>query len=1100
MTNLFEWLDAQGLAVVHDILVENDVDLDILHELSDADLKDIGLSLGQRRRLMRAAAKESGDRRHSGAGTAAERRIVSVVFCDLVGSTEMSARLDPEDLRDVMRQYQDVVSGAVSRFGGHVAKFLGDGVLAYFGWPQAYEDQAERAVRASLAAIGAVQGVHPAGGDRALDARVGIATGEVVVGDLVGESGRDAEAVIGETPNMAARLQQSAQPGQVVVDPVTRDLLRQTFDLADLGGQELKGFAGSTPAWAVTGEGTAESRFAATRNLSMTPMVGRDQELSDLIERWRQACGGTGQAVLVRGEAGIGKSRLVETVAGKVAEEKHFRVRYQCSPFHVTSAFYPAVQQLQRAARISAGDDESAKFEKLERLLSRSYSNIKESWALFANLLSLPYSSRYGDLGMTPQQIKAATMEALFEELRLLSEIRPVLFIFEDAHWIDPTSLELLTLMVREISNARVLLLVTHRPEWAPPEWQGDHISSLPLSRLGPEDNATIARAVAGDEITVEAIESIVSRTDGVPLFVEELTKTLVESGLELTEAEIPATLQASLLARLDRLGQDAKEIAQIGAVIGRDFNYDLLTEVAGRTGSDLDAQLDRLARSELIFRHGSADKTYFTFKHALVQDATYGSLLKSRRQELHAEIAQTLEFRFADHVENQPELLAHHFASAGMNEKAISYWRRAAALAVSRTANQEAMRHFDEALTLLAELPDNEDRDRLELDMRVAQGVPVIAATGYSSRAVEEVYLRARELSEKLGDRRRMFPVVRGLWNLYVDRADLEMAVDYALALTGQAEEEEDLERMALAYRALGFSRIQTGETAAARKALTRAIEAMEQHGRPPDLQQYGENGGLAARQYLAWVQMFEGQPEQAAATSRAAVAQADEMNHAVSRAFSRGNAATVFTLRREPEEVVRLCDEMLDVTERHGLVFWTAHAYRNKGWALGQLGKVDDGLRMLAHASDLWDQTSALILKNVHDGFIAELHALAGQVDQGLAVLDECFQHVEQYGDRWNYPQLHHQYGRLLLSKGDRAQAKKRFETAIEIARNQGNRLWLLRVKTTLADLLASEGDEAAAKAMLEPIYRTFTEGHGTRDLTEARELLARLGAITD
>jgi class 3 adenylate cyclase/tetratricopeptide (TPR) repeat protein len=1098
------WLQNLALGKYGDVFVENAIDIDVLQDLADDDLKSMGVALGDRKRILRAITElanhndatnknenlENRDQR----ATSAERRQLTVMFCDLVGSTALSHQLDPEDLRDVMRRYQDAVVGAVTQYGGHVAKYLGDGVLAYFGWPQAYEDQAERAVRAGLDAIDAVRKVELSG-DRTLDARVGIATGEVVVGDLVGDTGMDADAVTGETPNMAARLQQIAEPGQSVIGASTRDLLGQTFDLTDLGRHLLKGFDDEISAWAVIGESTSESRFEATRSGLTTPMVGRDAEQSRLSHLWRLTCEGQGQVVLVCGEAGIGKSRLSEAICNDVKTQNHFRIRYHCSPHHTTSPFYPAIQQLQRAAKFSAGDDDSEKLDKLERLIRRSDKDVTETWALFANLLSLPYQSRYGEFDMSPPQIKQATLEALFTELRLVSEIRPVLFLFEDAHWIDPTSMQLISMIVDGISNSKILFIVTHRPEWQFQEQGYDHVTSLALKRLGRDDNAVIARTIAGDKISAEAVEYIVSRTDGVPLFAEELTKTLVESGFELSEADVPATLQASLLARLDRLGREAKEIAQIGAVIGRDFNYDLLAEVAGGSTNDLDAKLDRLVGSKLVYRRGATPKVYFTFKHALVQDATYGSLLKSRRQEIHAEIAQTLEARFPERVQHQPELLAHHFTHAFMIERAIAYWRRAAATAVSRSANQEALGHFSEALILLSQQPETQERDRTELDIRVAQGVPAIATTGYSSPEVESIYLRARDLSANLGDKKRMFPVLRGLWNLYVDRANYSTALEYAESLVAQAEEEQDLERIALAYRALGFTCNPLAQHEDSRNAFLRAIEAMRQHGKPADLLQYGEDGGLASRQYLAWVELFLGYPERAVRITSETLATADALDHAVSWAFANGIATTVYCTRRDSDEVMRITEEQLEFTETHGLVFWKIHAMRSRGWALGHSNRATEGLELLQQVETQWAEIGASILKTVHQSFVAELCGLVGVPDLGLVAVYEGLRLVELYDERWYHAELLRIEGWLLQLSGRNDRALSCFDKACRLAQQQKNKWWLLRATNSHASLLMDIGDLDKARDLLAPVYNQFSEGFDTKDLTEAKALLDRL-----
>ncbi|MBT4043040.1 MAG: hypothetical protein HOF11_05995, partial [Rhodospirillaceae bacterium] len=596
-------------------------------------------------------------------------------------------------------------------------------------------------------------------------------------------------------------------------------------------------------------------------------------------------------------------------------------------------------------------------------------------------------------------------------------------------------------------------------------------------------------------EIDAEVVDLIVSRTDGVPLFVEELTKTLLESGFETTKSNVPVTLQASLLARLDRLGPAAKEVAQIGAAIGRDFDYDLLAEVAGRPTTGLDGELDRLVSSELVFRRGTPSRVSFNFKHALVQDAIYGTLLKSRRQEIHGEIAQTLEVNFSARVENQPELLAHHFTNAGMVDEAIAYWRQAAAMAISRSAYREALNHFTAALELLQRQSETKERDRLELDIRVAQGVVCIATTGYSSPAVEEIYLRARQLCADLGDLQRIFPVLRGLWNLYVDRADLITALEYAQNLVAQAELEKNLERVALANRALGFTCVLLAQSQEAHKALTRGVAAMTEQGKPADLRQYGEDGGLASQQYLAWNTLFLGDPAGAIELARSSVVAADRLDHAVSRAFARGNAATLYSMCEDIDQVLRITGEMLEISESHGLIFWQAHALRNRGWAMGHRGCISEGLQMLEEGDALWLGSGALVMRTMHHYLVAELHGLAGDIELGLAATQKGLQLVKKHNDHWYHAELVRMEGWLRQQNGQKDQALKLFGQAIQIARQQQNAWWLLRAAKSKAALLLDIGDYQAARELLLPIYGQFSKGAGFKDLTEARSLLKAL-----
>ncbi len=705
-SDIREWLEKLELGKYGDVFVENEITQDEITDLNDDDLKELGLPMGPRKRLLRAIA-QSVDNDDTGApkqaSTAAERRQLTVMFCDLVGSTALSRQLDPEDLRDVMRRYQDAVAGCIARYGGHVAKFLDDGVLAYFGWPQAYEDQAERAVRAGLDAVTAIRALT-FDDDLALDARVSISTGEVVVGDLVGEQGRDAEAVTGETPNLAARLQGLAEPGQVLVGPDTRRLIGESFDLIDHGARQLKGFDTPVPAWQVVGEATVDSRFEASHGLGLTRFVGREAERQLLFERWGLAKGGEGQTILLSGEAGIGKSRMVQAIREHVAGRAHYRLRYQCSPYHGNSAFYPVIQRLERAAGFSNDDDSGAKLDKLEALLAMSGENIDAVAPYFAILLSLPWEERYGAREITPQQIRDRTIEALIGQALTLSRQRPVLFVLEDAHWIDPSTEALFREIIARTADASIFIVITYRPEYEPPWPKQPHLTSIALNRLSRVQGAEIVRAVGGDKLPEALIDGIVARADGVPLYVEEIAKSVLETDRSDsdrdTDAIVPDSLQASLSARLDRLGE-AKKVAQIAAVIGREFPFKLIFAVYD--DASLGQMLDQLVASEMVYRIRAEPEPVYLFKHALVQNAAYGGLLRADRRAAHAGIAEALQVIYSEQVAASPELLALHFTEAGLTDQALDYWLKAGLRANGQSAYLEAIGHLRKGLSALA-------------------------------------------------------------------------------------------------------------------------------------------------------------------------------------------------------------------------------------------------------------------------------------------------------------------------------------------------------------------------------------------------------------
>jgi class 3 adenylate cyclase/energy-coupling factor transporter ATP-binding protein EcfA2 len=647
----------------------------------------------------------------------AERRQLTVLFADLVGSTALAQQLDPEDMRDVITAYQNTVAADVTRYEGHVAKYMGDGVLAYFGWPRAHEDDAERAVRAGLAVIQALAGRKTPEG-QAVEARIGIATGLVVVGDLVGEGAAQEEAVVGETPNLAARLQGVAEPGQIVLSATTRGLLGELFELADLGPQVLKGIAKPVESYAVVGERAVESRYAARTAGSVLPLVGREQELALLLGRWRQSKTGEGQMVLLTGEAGIGKSRIARATIDAIEEEPQIRINYQCSPYHSDSALYPAIQQLIRAAGLATDDTPEAKLDKLEALLTQAHDDVGEVVPPIASLLGLEVEGRYGALELSPEQQRARTLEALISQLLNLAREHPVLFVLEDAHWVDPTTLELIELALDRIAEAPVLLLVTARPSFT--HGFGGHpiITHLALNRLGrAQIEGMIARLSGGKTLPAEVLNEIVAKTDGVPLFVEELTKTVLESGVlretpdafvldaPLQGLSIPSTLNDSLMARLDRL-QPVKEVAQMAACIGREFDYGLLAAVSPLSDAKLREALDGLVTAELIFRHGQPPEATYTFKHALVQEVAYDSLLRTTRQNVHGRIAEALLAGPAETAAAHPELLAQHFTAANRPEDAVGYWLQAGRQAAERSANKEAIGHLNKGLAVLDLLP----------------------------------------------------------------------------------------------------------------------------------------------------------------------------------------------------------------------------------------------------------------------------------------------------------------------------------------------------------------------------------------------------------
>jgi class 3 adenylate cyclase/predicted ATPase len=1028
------------------------------------------------------------------------------MFCDLVGSTALAARLDPEDMRAVIVGYQHACSEVIRRYEGHLAKYMGDGVLAYFGYPLAHEDDAERAVRAGLELAESV-GRHTASGAR-LAARLGIATGQVVVGDLIGEGAAQEEAVIGETPNLAARLQALAKPGSVVISQATRRLVGGLFELTELGPLRVKGFAEPLAAWQVEGEGQAEGRFEALHGERLTPLVGREHELGILLERWAWAKDGDGQIVLLSGEPGIGKSRLTRSLIEQLAPEPYTRLRYYCSPYHTNSALYPVVEQLERAAGFQADDTAETKLGRLEAVLAEA-GDAAEVAPLIAALLSIPTSARYPPVDLTPEAQKLRTFEALLGQVVGFAGERPVLMVLEDAHWIDPTTSELFGLVFDRIRHLPVLLLITFRPEFTPP-WSGyAHVTSLTLSRLGQRQGAQmVERLTGGRPLPAEVLQQILLKTDGVPLFVEELTKTVLESGLLADAGDhyelsgpvpplaIPATLHDSLMARLDRLAP-VKEVAQIGAVIGREFSHELLAAVAPMTGNLLGDALEQLVNSELVFRRGAPPDATYSFKHALVQETAYQSLLKSKRQQLHARIADALEERSSNIGETGPEVLAQHLTDAGLAERAIPYWRRAGELAAGRSANVEAIAHLSKGLELVRRLPDAPERAAEEFALRMAIGGPLIASHGYAVPEVEQTYSRAWALCDQLGRSAELFPVLRGLWNCYFVRGEFQRAHDLAERLVALAEEHGAPLRRALARRALGTTLFTLGRFADAIGELNEGIALDDAAGEDhrAHLLLYTERAGVVCRLYSGWVLWFQGFPDRALERVDAGLALGRRLEHANSLAFALNFAAIIHTYRGEFDLARRRSDATIDLAGEHLLPQWLAEANISRGFALVGLGQQGEGTAQLCAGLAGWNATGCRLFDTQWLGFIAQSHLWAGQFDDALAALDRAAETAVATGERFYQAELERLRGVLLAEVGQPAQSASWLQRAIDTARCQQAKSLELRAATSLARLCADQGKQAEARDLLAPVYDWFTEGFETRDFKDAGALLATL-----
>jgi class 3 adenylate cyclase/predicted ATPase len=1096
------WLRELGLERYEEAFWDNDVDLAVLPKLTAEDLLAIGVtSVGHRRKLLEAIVALTAVPSAAGsspgfstsqsidlkaARSTAERRHLTVMFIDLVGSTELSAKFDPEDMREVITGYQNACSEVICRYEGHVAKFMGDGVLAYFGWPRAHEDEAEQAVRAGLALAAAVGGLKAPNG-AALGARIGIATGLVVVGDLVGEGAAQEEAVVGETPNFAARLQGIAAPGQVVIAGATRRLLGAGFALEDLGERELKGIGAPVQAYAVTGERPLESRFEAMSGAALLPMVGRDQELALLLERWSLAKAGEGQGVLLVGEAGIGKSRISRALLDAVAHEPHTRVRYQCSPYHIDSAFWPVIQQLNHAAGLAADDPLEARLDKLEVLLERAGG--RDAAPLIADLIGLDGSARYGPLDLTPPAQRARTLEALAQQLLGLAARQPVLVVVEDAHWIDPTTLEMIEQGLDRSAAARVLVLLTSRPDRQPALAAHPHVTRLTLNRLGRAGVEAIVARLGGERLPNATIDAIIARTDGVPLFVEELTKAVLETG----ETAIPASLHDSLMARLDRI-PEVKEVAQIAASIGREFDYPLLAAVVDRTEPDLLSALDKLAAAELIFRRGSPPDARYVFKHSLVQDAAYQSLLKGRRQQLHARIADILEQQFPDKAETEPELFARHYTAAGLTEAGVQYWARAGTRATERSAFVEAINHYHKGLDLLSALSDGQERNQLELSLQMGLGDAFSWMRGFAAAEVEAAYSRAHGLSRQMGETTELFRIVWGLWHSFIIRGDLAKAQELSREVAQLGQRLQDPSLAPHVHRTLGETALWRGEFAAAQRESSKCLASA---GLAAPKQIPGVQDPLVmCGSWLAYALWHRGYPDQALARMDAAVERAKESALSGDLGAALISAAWVRLLRRETRTARAFAATALRFNEERGHAFHVAMSAVLLGSALVVEEHDASGLITIRDGAAASCATGADLFQPWYFVLLAAAHAHLGDPAAGLAALAEAETRMGQSGERWPEAEIHRLKGELMLSmEGADAGAEQFFRTALEVAREQQARSLELRAATSLARLWAERGERQKAHDLLAPVYDWFTEGFDTPDLKDAKALLDEL-----
>jgi TOMM system kinase/cyclase fusion protein len=1044
----------------------------------------------------------------------AERRQLTVLFCDLVDSTTLSSQLDPEDLREVVRAYQDTCAKVIARFDGHIAQYLGDGLLVYFGYPLAHEDDAQRAVRAGLGMLDALGQLNAGlGSERGvqLAVRLGIHTGLVVVGE-VGGGTRQEQLALGETPNLAARLQGLAAPNTLVISAATFHLLGGFFACQPLGTPLLKGFAQPLAVYRVLYESMARSRLEAVGSTGWTPLVGREQEVRLLRERWAQVKDGLGQVVLLSGEAGIGKSRLVQVLTAQVASEPQaWLTPCQCSPYHQHTAFYPMIELLERVVlRYEREESPLHKLHKLEGFLVQYGLPLAETVPLFTTLLSLPLSADYPPIQVSPEQQKQQILRAFLAILRRIAVQQPVLFVMEDLHWVDPSTLELLTLLVDQGPTARILALFTFRPDFTPP-WTGRaHLTQVTVPRLPSREAVEVLRQVAhGKALPPEVVEQIVAKTDGVPLFVEELTKMVLESGLLQERAEgyelprplpplaIPATLHDSLMARLDRLAA-VKGLAQLGATVGREFAYDLLQAVSPWDAETVQRGLSQLVEAELLYQQGLPPQATYVFKHALIQEAAYQSLLRSTRQQYHQRIAQILEARFPAMVETQPELLAHHYTAATLMAQAVPYWQHAGRRAIERSAHLEALAHLTKGLEVLTTLPDTPERAWHELELQIALGPALMAIQGWGSPAVERAYSRARALCRQGGDTPQLFPVLWGLWGFYQMRGDLGIAQEVGEQLLDLAQRAHDPALRLLAHNVLGDNAIWLGEFAAARAHTAQGIalyHAQQHHALA--FRYGGFDPGLHSRYHAAFALWALGYPDQALERSQDARTLARALAHPQSSASAAAHVAMFHSLRREWPAARELAEAGMALAHGQEFPLWGAWGTILAGWARAEQGQREAGLAQMCQGLAAWRATGTELIRPYFLGLLAEAYRQGGQTAEGLGAIDEALALVQQHHETFCEAELYRLKGELLLSRaaGHGAEAEACFHQALDAARRQSAKSWELRTAISLARLWQQQGKRVEASALLAPVYGWFTEGFDTADLQDAKILLEEL-----
>jgi class 3 adenylate cyclase/tetratricopeptide (TPR) repeat protein len=1112
------WLRSLGLERYETAFAENEVGSEDLCHLTAEDLDGLGVAaIGHRRRLLVAIAKLREDAAsartarptddHLASTFAGERRQLTVMFCDLVGSTALSEKLDPEELRSLLHAYRTLCGEVIARYDGFVARYVGDGILTYFGWPSAHEEDAERAARAALEIVHTVK---RASSTEHLSVRIGIATGPIVVGEPAG-AGDQSKLAVGSTPNLAARLQGLAAADQIVIATSTRRLVGNAFELTDLGEYDLNGIAEPVHAWRVERALVTESRFDANRGGSaLTPLVGREGEVDLLLRRWAQARDGEGQVVLLSGEPGIGKSRILGTLRERLVAQGVQALRFQCSPYYVNSAFWPSIDNFERALKFTRDETADSKLDKLEALIVTQYGRPMADVRFVASILSVPCEQRYGPLPIMPQKQKDETLRTLVDLTEAAARRRPSVMLFEDAHWADATTLEVLGLLIDRVRTVPLLIVLTHRPEFQSRWSQHGHVGALNLSKLTRAQSAAMVSTLAGGKpLPGGLLEQILTRTDGVPLFVEELTKSILESG-ELKEAggryeyggsaravTIPATLRDSLMSRLDRF-MPVKEIAQIGAAIGREFSYELIAAVAPMPQVQLDDSLARLAESGLAFRRGTPPDAIYTFKHALVQDAAYDSLLKSRRQELHAKIARVIEQRFPNITTIEPEVPAHHLTEGGLTETAIPLWQAAGELGLKRRALTEAISHLTKGLGLVSTFPRSSQRDASELGLHTPLGTAWLALRGWACPEVWDSLHPVLALAKSLERRDALLHILWGLTCNIFTQGRVAEALPWATEILDIAEATGDADLLIAGHTVTSACYNYAGEFI---KAVAHADKVLdlydpEKHRHLADI--LNQDPKTQAGSHASVCTWILGYPDRASRLRHERDAHARRRGHPFDLGYALAIGAHEFDNRCSHEELRKRADDCERLGRENSLpVLWAIWAPISHGSALIREGKVAEGIAPLNAGIAFWEASGGKVRSATWKALLAEAMALTGDLDNALHLIEEQIVQIERPGweERLSYAEILRLKGWLLSLKGDLEGAERNFLASLDWARRQQAKMWELRTSTSLARLWQNQGRRQDAYELLAPVYDWFTEGFDTRDLLDAKSLLDEL-----